>query len=71
MTDRSFLPLAGAVLSDERLDLMAHVQRCASLRGRWFTLRCAAEALHAAVAPRFVTSLLAVFVLFGAVSLAL
>lgn len=71
MSDRSLSSRAGAVLSDERLALVAHVQRCARLRGRWFTLRCAAEAMHAALAPRFVTSLLAVFVLFGAVSLAL
>ncbi len=54
----------------DRFDLMSHMQRCAAVRGRWFNLRCAAEALHAVVAPRFVTSLIVVFVLFGAISLA-
>jgi hypothetical protein len=62
---------AGRQRVDERLDLVAHARCCALQRGRWFTLRCAAEALHAAVAPRFVTSLVAVFGLFGALTLAL
>jgi hypothetical protein len=52
-------------------DLVAHLQRCAAQRGRWFPLRCAAEALDAIVAPRFVTSLVAVFAVFGVISLAL
>lgn len=55
----------------ERLALVAHMQRCAAQRGRWFVLRCAVDALHAAVLPRFVTSLVVVFALFGAISLAL
>lgn len=52
-------------------DLSQHVRRCSAQRGRWFALGCAAEALHAAVAPRFVTSLVAVFAVFGALSLVL
>ena len=55
----------------DRLDLVAHMQRCAAVRGRWFNLRCAAEALHAMVAPRIVTSLIVVFALFGVISIAL
>jgi hypothetical protein len=62
---------AGLRCSDERLELIAHARRCARQRGRWFVLGCAAEALHAAVAPRFVTSLVAVFGLFGALTIAL
>jgi len=66
-----FLTHAGLLRADERLDLIAHVRCCASRRGRWFVLRCAAEALHGVLAPRFVTSLVAVFGLFGALTLAL
>ena len=38
-------------------DLGAHVSRCNGCRGRWFELRCVAEAVHGFVAPRFVTTL--------------
>ena len=37
--------------------LGAHVSRCNGCRGRWFALRCAADAVHGFVAPRFVTTL--------------
>lgn len=65
MSSRNFTPLLSAD------DLVAHLQRCAAQRGRWFPLRCAAEALDAIVAPRFVTSLVAVFAVFGVISLVL
>lgn len=55
----------------DRLDLVSHVQRCAAVRGRWFNLHCAAEALHAVVAPRIVTSVVVVFAVFGVISLVL
>lgn len=37
--------------------LGAHVSRCNGSRGRWFALRCATDAVHAFVMPRFVTTL--------------
>jgi hypothetical protein len=55
----------------DRLDLVAHMQRCAAMRGRWFNLRCAAEALRAVVAPRIVTSLIVVVAFLGVISIAL
>lgn len=41
----------------ELRELGAHVSRCNGSRGRWFALRCAADAVHDFVAPRFVTTL--------------
>jgi hypothetical protein len=41
----------------ELSELGEHVDRCNGSRGRWFTLRCAADAVHDFVAPRFVTTL--------------
>jgi hypothetical protein len=45
-----------------------HVSRCNGCRGRWFALRCAADAIHDFVAPRFVTTLVVAAVLIGAVA---
>jgi hypothetical protein len=42
----------------ELSQLGEHVERCNGSRGRWFALRCAADAVHDFVAPRFVTTLL-------------
>lgn len=42
----------------ELSDLGAHVHHCNGSRGRWFALRCAADALHGFIAGRFVTTLL-------------
>jgi hypothetical protein len=50
-------------------ELGRHVRHCCAQRGRWFALGCAAEAAHAVIAPRFVTSLVAVFAVFGALAL--
>lgn len=37
--------------------LRKHLMRCNSSSGHWFSLRCAAESVHAFLAPRFVTTL--------------
>jgi len=42
----------------ELSDLGAHVHHCYGSRGRWFGLRCAADALHGFIAGHFVTTLL-------------
>jgi hypothetical protein len=49
--------------------LGAHVDRCNGLRGRMFALRCAADALFGFLAPRFVTTLIVVALVFGVGSL--
>ena len=40
-------------------------------RGRWFALRCAVDAVHDVVAPRFVTTLVIAGALIGLMALAL
>jgi hypothetical protein len=49
--------------------LGAHVDRCNGSRGRWFELQCAADALVAFLAPRLVTTLVVVGLVFGIGSL--
>ena len=49
--------------------LGAHVDRCNGSRGRMFGLRCAADALYGFLAPRFVTTLVVVTLVFGVGSL--
>lgn len=46
-----------------------HLGRCQTLRGRLFALRCAADATHGLVAPRFVTTLVVAGALLAAASL--
>lgn len=55
----------------ELSELGAHVDRCNGCRGRWFALRCAADAVHDFVAPRFVTTLLVASLVIGLAALAL
>jgi len=55
----------------ELRELGAHVSRCNGLRGRWFNLRCATDAVHDFVAPRFVTTLLIASAVIGLGALAL
>ena len=55
----------------ELSELGAHVDRCNSSRGRWFALRCAADAVHDVLAPRFVTTLIVAAVVIGLAALAL
>jgi hypothetical protein len=38
-------------------DLVDHLSLCQTLRGRWFGLRCGAEAMSGFVVARFVTTL--------------
>jgi hypothetical protein len=45
-----------------------HVSRCSGARGVWFTLGCAADALHGLVAGRLVTTLLVAGALIGVAS---
>ena len=52
-------------------ELGKHVDRCNGCRGRWFALRCAADAVHDFVAPRFVTTLCIVAAVIGLAALAL
>ena len=55
----------------ELRELRAHVDCCNGKRGRWFTARCAADALHDFVASRFVTTLCIATALMGLAALAL
>ena len=55
----------------ELSELGAHIDLCNGCRGRWFALRCAADAVHDFVAPRFVTTLLVAAVVMGLAALAL
>ncbi len=49
--------------------LGAHVDRCNGSRGRMFGLRCAVDAIHGFIAPRFVTTLIVIGLVFGVASL--
>ena len=49
--------------------LGAHVDRCNGLRGPMFGLRCAADTLSGSLAPRIVTTLVAIAIVIGVGSL--
>jgi hypothetical protein len=49
--------------------LGAHIDRCNGSRGRMFGLRCAVDAVHGFIAPRFVTTLIVIGIVFGVASL--
>jgi len=49
--------------------LGAHVDRCNGLRGPMFGLRCAADTLSGFLAPRVVTTLVAIAIVFALGSL--
>lgn len=55
----------------ELRELGAHVSRCNGSRSRWFALRCAADAVHDFVAPRFVTTLFIASAVIGLAAFAL
>lgn len=55
----------------ELRELGAHVDRCNGSRERWFAVRCAADAVHAFVAPRFITTLCIAAAVIGLAALAL
>ncbi|MES2992793.1 MAG: hypothetical protein V4844_15325 [Pseudomonadota bacterium] len=62
---------ASATAPMELSELGAHINRCNGCRGRWFALRCAADAVHDFVAPRFVTTLCIASAVIGLTALAL
>jgi hypothetical protein len=49
--------------------LGAHVDRCNGLRGPMFVLQCAADTLSGFLAPRIVTTLVAIAIVIGVGSL--
>ena len=49
--------------------LGAHVDRCNRIRGRWFSVQCAADSLIGFVAPRLVTTIVVVALVFGIASI--
>jgi hypothetical protein len=55
----------------ELRDLGAHVSRCNGCRGRLFALRCAIDAIHGFVAPRFMTTLFIAGTVIGLTTLVL
>lgn len=55
----------------ELRELVEHVSRCNDSRSRWFALRCAADAVHDFIAPRFVTTLLIACAAIGLAALVL
>lgn len=55
----------------ELRELGAHVDRCYGSRERGFLLRCAADAVHDFVAPRFVTTLCIAGAVIGLAALVL
>ena len=55
----------------ELSSLGEHIDRCMGCRGRWVTLRCAADAVHEFVTTRFVTTLCVAGALLGLAALAL
>ena len=59
---------AGDTLPAELDALGAHVSDCNGCRDRWFTLRCAADAVHDFVAGRIVTTLMIAGALIGLAS---
>ena len=59
---------AGDTMPAELDELGAHVSDCNGCRGRWFTLQCAADAVHDFVAGRFVTTLMIAGALIGLAS---
>jgi hypothetical protein len=67
----STFPASGESLATELTMLRRHLDRCHDERGRWFGLRCAIDAVHAFVAPRLVTTLVAATAALGLASGAL
>ena len=55
----------------ELSELGDHVSRCNGCRSRWFALRCAADAVHDFIAPRFVTTLFVAAAVIAVVAIAL
>ena len=49
----------------ELSSLSAHVGDCNGCRGRWFSVRCMADAVHQFIASRFVTTLVIAAAVIG------
>ncbi len=60
---------AAATSPGELSALGAHVDRCNVSRSRWFGVQCAADSFLGFVAPRFVTTVVVVALVFGVVSI--
>lgn len=45
--------------------LGAHLNSCRMVKGRWFALRCGADAVRQFIAPRLVTTLVVIALLVG------
>ena len=58
----------GGAADTSPLELSAlgdHVDHCNGSRGRMFALRCFADTIHGFIAPRFVTTLIVIGLVFG------
>jgi hypothetical protein len=55
----------------ELTTLGKHLDTCKGAHGRWFTLRCVAEAANGFIAARFVTTLVVATFMIGVASLVL
>ena len=60
---------ANAPAGHELSALQEHLSHCRGARGRWFSLRCAAEAMNTLVAGRFVTTLAVAALVIGSTAL--
>jgi hypothetical protein len=60
---------AGDTTPAELDELGAHVSRCNGCRGRLFSLRCVADAVHDFVAGRLVTTLMVAGAVIGIASI--
>lgn len=52
-------------LREHRQSLQRHVLQCRQARSRWNGLGCAAELVHGMLAPRFVTTVMAVAIVLA------
>lgn len=50
----------GATAASDLSVLGAHLRKCEGCNGRWFSIRCAVESIHSFMAPRFMTTLVAI-----------
>ena len=64
-------PESAATSPGELSALSEHVDRCNGMRGRLFAVQCAADAVRSFVAPRFITTLVAIACVIGIVAIAI
>ncbi|MEO7055184.1 MAG: hypothetical protein ABI281_13025 [Caldimonas sp.] len=53
----------------ELMALGVHVDHCYDSRGRWFALRCAVDSVQGFMAPRLVTTIVVLAIVFGVISI--